>query len=57
MEIVIKDVTDDEIDTLIENDIDWIPDDILGSTRDVSITGSREYINHALELIGRESRI
>lgn len=53
MEILLENVTDDEINILIENDVDWIPDDICGKTKDVSITGSRSEINRILKLLIR----
>lgn len=54
MEILLENVTDDEVNILIENDVDWIPDDILGDTKDVSISGTRQQINHVLKLLGRK---
>lgn len=52
MEIIITNVTDEEIDILEKEDFDWCPDTL--DSRDVVINGDKKYIEKALRAIGRK---
>lgn len=51
MELIIKDVTDEEIEILEREDFDWYPDSL--DQRDVVIDGNRKYANRVLKALGR----
>lgn len=51
MELVIKNITDKEIQILEENDFDWSFDDF--NMDDAVINGSKEYCNKVKAALGR----
>ena len=51
-EYIIENCTKEEIDKLEQSDLDWYPDDIMGS--DVCIYGTENDIQRAMKLIGRK---
>lgn len=55
MEIVITNVTDEEIDILEREDFNWCPDTL--DSKDVVINGNRGYIKKVLRALGRDWRI
>lgn len=52
MEYIIENVTDEEIDILDKEGIEWYPDDLNG--RDIVIEGDEIYYEMALHAIRRE---